>query len=431
MDASHPPERPLRKRAEDDDADAIPMRVLFLHNNFPSQFGPLARFLKDRGHDVAFGTQWKGEPPKWLRMIRFEPHRKVGEKQHPYLGFTEEAVLNGQAFARAAWKLKKEGYAPDVVVAHAGMGPGMYVRDVWPRAKYVGYFEWYYGAPGSDMGFLQPATADDLHTVRTSNGPILLDWAACDWGIVPTRFQAAQFPVALRGKLTVQHDGVDADYFAPRPGHRLKLPDLDLSHAEELVTYVTRGMEPYRGFPQAMAAFAAVQKRRPRAHVVIVGADRVAYGRKLPAGDTYKKKALRELDFDPARLHFTGVLPRNRYREVLLASSVHVYLTVPFVLSWSPLEALCAGCALVASNTPPVREAVTDGDNGLLVDFFDSDALADRVCDVLERTAGGDEALARMRARACRGIAERYTSRKLLPRRTQLLEAVATGLLGG
>ncbi len=407
------------------------MRVLFLHNNFPSQFGPLARFLRDRGHDVAFGTQWKGEPPKWLRVVRFEPHRKVGEKQHPYLGFIEEAVLNGQAFARAAVKMKKEGYAPDVIVSHAGKGPGLYVGDVWPAAKRVGYFEWYYGAPDSDIGFLQPATPDGLLAVRTRNAPILLDWAACDWGIVPTRFQAAQFPALLRSKLTVQHDGVDADYFAPRPGHRLKLPGLDLSHAEELVTYVARGMEPYRGFPQAMAAFAEVQKRRPRAHVVIVGADRVAYGRELPDGDTYKTKALRELDFDLTRLHFTGLLPRSRYRDVLHASSVHVYLTIPFVLSWSPLEALCAGCALVASDTAPVREVVTDGDNGLLVDFFDTDALADRICDVLERTARGDEELAQMRARACRGAAERYPWNKLLPRRAQLLEAVATGLLGG
>ena len=407
------------------------MRVLFLHNNFPAQFGPVARLLKDRGHDIAFGTQWKGEPPKWLRMVRFEPHRKVLEKQHPYLAFTEEAVLNGQAFALAAWKMKKAGYAPDVVVAHAGMGLGMYVRDVWPDTKYVGYFEWYYGAPGSDMGFLHPVTPDDLLRVRTNNASILLDYAACHWGIVPTEFQAAQFPAALRDKLTVQHDGVDAGYFAPRPGHRLKLPGLDLSHAREIVTYVARGMEAYRGFPQAMAAFAEVQKRRPQAHVVVVGDDRVAYGRKLPDGDTFKKKALRELDFDRGRLHFTGALKRDLYREVLLASTAHVYLTIPFVLSWSPLEALCAGCALVASDTAPVREAVTDGDNGLLVDFFDTGAIADRICDVLEREAAGDEALAQMRARACRQTAERYAWKKLLPRRAQLLEAVATGLLGG
>ena len=157
-------------------------------------------------------------------------------------------------------------------------------------------------------------------------------------------------------------------------------------------------MEPYRGFPQAMTAFAEVQRRRPGGHVVVVGADRVAYGGKLPDGDTYKQKMLRELDLDPQRLHFTGVLSRDRYRDVLLASSVHVYLTVPFVLSWSLIEALAAGCAVVASDTAPVREVLRDGENGLLVDFFDAGRIAGRICEVLQRAADGDEGLARVRA---------------------------------
>ena len=407
------------------------MRVLFLHNNFPAQFGPLARFLADGGHEVTFGTNWKGEPPAWLRMVRFDPHRQVRKEQHPYLAFVEQAVLNGQAFARTAWKLKDDGYTPDVVVAHSGWGPGLYVRDVWPDAKYVGYFEWYYRSAGADVGFLSKASRDDMHRIRTRNAAILLDLAACDWGIVPTAFQASQFPALARGKLTVQHDGVDTGYFAPRPGQRLRLPDLDLSHAGEIVTYVARGMEPYRGFPQAMEAFAEVQRRRPGAHVVIVGQDRVAYGRSLPKGDTFKKKMLRELDFDRKRLHFTGLLPRNQYREVLLASSAHVYLTIPFVLSWSLIEALSAGCAVVASDTDPVREVIREGDNGLLVDFFDTGRLADRICDALERGAAGDEALLRMRSSARAAAVEQYSADALIPRRAQLLQAVASGLLAG
>ena len=407
------------------------MRVLFLHDNFPAQFGPLARFLADRGQDVAFGTKWKGTPPAWLRMVRFVPHRGVRKDAHPYLSFVERAVLNGQAFARTAWKLKEQGYTPDVIVAHSGWGPGLYVRDVWPGAKYVGYFEWYYRSAGADVGFLDnKVSPDDQHRIRTRNAAILLDLAACDWGIVPTKFQASQFPALTRGKLTVQHDGVDIDYLAPRPGHRLKLPDLDLSHVGELVTYVARGMEPYRGFPQAMAAFAEVQKRRPGAHVVIVGEDRVAYGKKLPDGETFKKKMLRELDFDTKRLHFTGLLPRNQYREVLLASSVHVYLTVPFVLSWSLIEALSAGCLVIGSDTDPVREVIRDGHNGLLVDFFDTPGLADRICEALER-GDGDESNERVRARARSTAVERYSQKKLLPQRAQLLGAVASGLLSG
>ena len=403
------------------------MRVLFLHNNFPAQFGALARHLSKRGHEVAFGTRWQGAPPSWLRMVRYQPHREIRKEQHPYLSFVEQAVLNGQAFARTAWKLKEEGYAPDLVVAHSGWGPGLYVRDVWPDAKYVGYFEWYYQSKGADMGFLDEVSRDDQHRVRTRNAAILLDVATCNWGIVPTAFQASQFPELLRRKLTVQHDGVDTGYYTPRPGRRLKLPDLDLSHVDELVTYATRGMEPYRGFPQAMAAFAEVQKRRPRAHVVIVGEDRVAYGRGLPDGDTYRKKALRELDFDPDRLHFTGRLSRSHYREVLLCSAAHVYLTIPFVLSWSMIEAMSAGCLLVSSDTPPVREVVRDGENGLLADFFDSGALADRICEALERP----DAFAGIRANARRTAVEHYATEKLVPLRARLLEAVAAGLIDG
>ena len=404
------------------------MRLLFLHNNYPAQFGALTRYMANRGHDVTFGTRWQGTPPPWLRMVRYQPHREVAKQQHPYLAFVEGAVLNGQALARTGWKMKEDGYSPDLVVAHSGWGPGLYVRDIWPDAKYVGYFEWYYRTKGADTGFLDEVTRDDEHRIRTRNAAILLDLAACNWGIVPTGFQASQFPDVMRRKLSVQHDGVDTDYFAPAAERRrLKLPDRDLSHVDELVTYVARGMEQYRGFPQAMTAFAEVQKRRPRAHVMIVGQDRVAYGRKLPGGDTFRKKMLRELDFDQDRLHFTGLLPRQDYREVLLASSVHVYLTVPFVLSWSMIEAMSAGCVLAASDTDPVREVVRDGENGLLVDFFDPGALADRICEVLERPA----AFADLRENARRTAVERYAASTLVPLRAQLLEAVAGGLIDG
>lgn len=403
------------------------MRLLFLHNNFPAQFGALARHLSKRGHEVTFGTRWEGAPPPWLQMVRYRPHREVRKEQHPYLAFVEGAVLNGQALARTAWNMKASGYSPDLVVAHSGWGPGLYIPDVWPNAKYVGYFEWYYRPTGSDADFLHEVNRDDLHRIRTRNAAILLDVAACNWGIVPTAFQASQFPDLLRRKLTVQHDGVDTAYFTPKPGRRLKLPGLDLSGVDELVTYATRGMEPYRGFPQAMAAFAEVQKRRPRAHVVIAGEDRVAYGRRLPDGDTYKKKMLRELDFDPDRLHFTGLLSRSHYRELLLASSAHVYLTVPFVLSWSMIDAMSAGCLLVASDTEPVREVIRDGENGLLVDFFDHDALADRLCEALERP----EAFSGVREKARRTAVEHYATAKLVPLRANLLEAVADGLIDG
>ena len=239
-------------------------------------------------------------------MVRFRPHREVGEQvPHPYLAFVENAVLNGQALTRVGWNLKAQGYSPDVIVAHSGWGPEFYVREVCPGAKHLGYFQWYYRSKGADLGYLDNVTRDGELRITTRNAAILLDLAACNWGTVPTEYRASQISQLLRCKLTVQHDGVDTENFAPQPGRRLKLPDLNLSHVDELVTYVARGMEPYRGFPHAMTALAEVQKRWRRAHIVIVGEDRVAHGRSLPGGDTFRKNDVARNRFrpGPAPLH--------------------------------------------------------------------------------------------------------------------------------
>ena len=250
------------------------------------------------------------------------------------------------------------------------------------------------------------------------NAPILMDLANCDWGVNPTKFQQAQFPAIFHEKLTVLHEGIDTEFFKPQPGTKLILPGLDLSQASEIVTYATRGMEPYRGFPQFMRAAAILMQRRPGLHVVVAGADRVAYGKKLPEGQSWRNRMLAELpDLDRTRLHFTGLLPYGDYLTLLRASSAHVYLSVPFCLSWSLLEAMAVGCPVVASDTAPVREVMEDGRNGVLVDFFDHRALAERVNEVLDYPA----AFAERRALAQCTIEERYALAKLLPRQLQFL----------
>jgi len=200
---------------------------------------------------------------------------------------------------------------------------------------------------------------------------------------------------------------------------------LDLKQPGEIITYVARGMEPYRGFPQFMEALAEVQKRRPNATAVIVGADRVAYGKKLGKGDSHKKQALEAYDLDLSRIHFTGVLPRHQYRAVLQVSSVHVYLTVPFVLSWSMMEAMSAGCLLVASDTEPVREVIQDGDNGLLCDFFGKQEIVDKICQCLESPQKFKE----IRSRARQTIISRYSHKLLYPEKKTLLEQICSGSL--
>jgi glycosyltransferase involved in cell wall biosynthesis len=301
------------------------------------------------------------------------------------------------------------------------------MKDIFPQARLCCFFEWFYHAHGADAGFdpTDPVDADDEARIRIKNAPILLDLYHCDQGLCPTYWQQQQFPEEYHSKLKVLHDGINTTYFQPKPKAQLQLPSLglDLSHVNELVTYVARGMEPYRGFPQFMQAVVEIQKRRPHCHVVVVGEDRVAYGKQLPEGQTYKQLMLKQLPLDLNRLHFTGSLPYKDYLQVLQASAVHVYLTFPFVLSWSMLEAMSTGCLVVGSNTPPVQEVITDGHSGLLVDFFAPQQIADRVDEVLEH---GDR-MAEIRRNARQVIQQRYDLRQLLPEQIKYVTGLESG----
>jgi glycosyltransferase involved in cell wall biosynthesis len=330
----------------------------------------------------------------------------------------ENAVLEGQAVYRMGQALKSQGFVPDVVYGHSGWGNTLFIKDVFPQTELLNYFEWFYHAHGSDADFdpSSPLDANAEASIRMRNAPILMDLANCDRGTSPTYWQHQQFPAEFRSKIRVLHDGVDTDFFSPQPGAKLILPGLDLSHVDEIVTYATRGMEPYRGFPQFMEAVAIIQKQRPHCHVVIVGDDRVAYSKPLPHGNTYKQMMLEQLPLDLSRLHFTGSLPYHQYRQVLRASSAHIYLTYPFVLSWSLLEALSCGCLVIASNTAPVTEVIEEGENGLLVDFFSPEAIADRVDEALE-TKGMES----LRDRARNTICNRYNLSNLLPHQIRWL----------
>ncbi len=404
------------------------MNVLFLHNNFPAQFRHLARVLAQvPGNRVCFVTQnaGQGEIPGVFKLL-YQPAREAEASTHHYIRPFEKAVLTGQGAYRALRALQDKGFVPDVTIAHAGLGPALYLKEVFPATRHIGYFEWYYHAHGGDSDFLDPAemNADLALAVRTRNAALLFDLAQCDQGLCPTYFQRDRFPAIFHPKLTVLHDGIDTDYFRPAPGTGLTLPGLDLSEAQEIVTYATRGMEPYRGFPQFMRAAALLLARRPGLHVVVAGADRVAYGPQPKDGLGYKQRLLDELPgLDLARLHFTGLLPYGQYLRLLRASSAHIYLSVPFVLSWSLLEALAAGCLVVASDTEPVREVMRDGVNGYLVDFFSPEALAERVAYALDHPA----AAAPLRQAARAGMVERYDLKSLLSRQIALIQAVAAG----
>jgi glycosyltransferase involved in cell wall biosynthesis len=398
------------------------MRFLFLHSNFPAQFRHLVTVLaNDPDHEVVFGTMRPDGNIPGVKKVLYKLAREVSPQTHHYVRSLESAVLQGQAVCRLGQMLKANDFEPDVIYGHSGWGPPLFMKDVFPNAKLVCYFEWFYHAHGSDSDFdpSEPLAFDDELRIRLKNAPILLDLTSCDRGLCPTHWQKQQFPTEFHPKLTVQHDGVDTSFFQPNPGAKLVLPtvNLNLSHVDEVVTYVVRGMEPYRGFPQFMQAVAMIQARRPNCHIVVVGEDRVVYGKPLEAGKTYKQQMLETLPLDLSRLHFTGPLPYSQYLQVLQASSVHIYLTRPFVLSWSMLEAMSAGCLVLGSDTAPVQEVIQDGVNGLLVDFFSPQAIAARVDEVLAHP----DRLAAIRLQARKTIQARYDLAKLLPEQLQWL----------
>jgi glycosyltransferase involved in cell wall biosynthesis len=404
------------------------MRVLFLHTNFPAQYRHVAKALSDDPRNqIVFGTQNQNVTLPGIRKVIFQPSRQPYAQTHHYVQPLESAVLKGQAVFRLTQQLEASGFVPDVVCAHSGWGMPLFIKDAFPDVPLLCYFEWFYRAHGADVGFdpADPPSPDDAPRLRIKNAPILVDLYSCDRGLSPTNWQKSQFPPEYQSKISVLHDGVDTDYFCPKPGAKLVLPKLglDLSHVDEIVTYVARGMEPYRGFPQMIEAIAYLQERRPHCHVVIVGSNRVCYGAALPDGQNYKDLMLQKIPLDLSRVHFTGSLPYDQYLQVIQASSVHVYLTVPFVLSWSMIEALSTGCLVLGSDTSPVREIIQDGENGLLVDFFSPEGIVDRIEEVLDHPTR----MAEIRVNARKTAVERYASADLLPQHLQLIAEMAKG----
>ena len=399
------------------------MRILFLHPNFPAQFRHLAAVLgQDSQNQVVFATNRREGQIKGVNKVLYEKSRTARPETHHYVRPLENAVLEAQGVYRVAQKLKEQGFKPDIVYGHSGWGPTLLMKDIFPQATLLCYFEWFYRAYGSDASFdpSDPINADDEARIRIKNAPILLDLVTCDRGLCPTNWQRQQFPPEFHSKIKVHHDGIDTSYFKPQPGAKLVLPRLnfDLSEVQEIVTYVARGMEPYRGFPQLIETIAILQRKRPQCHFVIVGKDRVAYGKSLPDGKTYKQAMLEKFSLDLDRVHFTDLLPYSEYLQVLQASSVHIYLTRPFVLSWSMLEALATGCLIVASDTAPVTEVIEDGVNGLLVDFFSPPEISDRVIEALDHP----ERMANIRIKARETICDRYDLAKLLPQHLEWVQ---------
>jgi glycosyltransferase involved in cell wall biosynthesis len=329
--------------------------------------------------------------------------------------------------ARAALELKRSGFVPDIMLGHNGWGEILYLKDMFPQTPLLGYFEFFYRFSGADVGFDpgEALTFDTAPRIRTKNLGNLLGLDAADAGQCPTLWQKSTYPERYHPMLRVIHEGIDTDLARPDAKARLTLPTfgIDLAAGDEVVTYVARNLEPYRGFPSFMRSLPAILERRPNAHALIVGGDEVSYGVRLSKGQSYRQLLLDELGdtLDLRRVHFLGKVPYPVFLRILQISRVHVYLTYPFVLSWSMLEAMAAGCLLVASKTAPVEEVIHDGENGLLVDFFKPVEIAERVVTALE-----DRTLfTALRENARRTIIEKYDLKTIcLPQQLAMIEEV-------
>ncbi len=400
--------------------------ILFIHENFPAQFGGLAIHLARRGWKVVFATASKhvaqdGSDHLLLpgvHVVGYRAARQQSGTTHSYLSGAEKAVLNAQGFARVGAALNKGGFTPDIIVAHSGWGSGSLARVIWPGVKFVQYLEWWYNINGVDeIAEVDIGNKED-RAARTlcRNLPFLLDAQSADAIWVPTQFQAAQIPDFLHGQVTVLHDGVDASFFRPKQPDDAAFEFGSLPVGAPYVSYATRGMEPMRGFPQFMAAWAQLQTEWPDLHCVIAGADRTCYGAQPKDGQSHKETLLKSYKFDRTRLHFTGLLPKPKYKSLLQNTSAHVYLTRPFVLSWSLIEAMMTGAAIVASNTPPVQE-VAPSSTVSYVEMDQPKQIASAVSKMIKNPIN-----ARMQgANARRHVKALYATNTLHPKHEQLL----------
>ncbi len=411
------------------------MRILLVHQNFPGQYRHLAPALVQRGHQVLALTDRanRNQTPIPTARYRFEPpdKRKVAEAGAPLAAHFAQMVHRAAAAAEAAETLRtKHGFTPDVICAHPGWGDTLFLKAVWPEARQLHYAEFYYAARGQDSDFDPEFQAYSLaRAMRTlaMRAHLAQAMGDADAAVAPTRYQADTFPPAFRRLIEVIHDGVDAAALTPDPMAEAALPNggPTFRHGDELLTFVVRNIEPYRGAHIFLRALPRLLAARPAARVVIVGGDEVSYGAPPPGGGSWKAKLLAELDgrLDHSRIHFTGRVPYPLFCALMRASRVHCYLTYPFVLSWSLLEAMSMGAAVVASDTAPVREVIEDGVNGRLVDFFDVDGLADTLAECL----ADPEALRPLRRAARATVRERYDLAHCLPRIVDLVERTGAG----
>jgi glycosyltransferase involved in cell wall biosynthesis len=406
------------------------MVVIFIHQNFPAQYLHIVRRMAEQpGNDIYFVTQSNHNELPAVRKLVYRPDLPLISSCHAYTATFDVAVRTGTAVADVCRDLRRQGVVPDLIIGHCGWGETLFVKEVFPDVPLLSYFEFFYYPQGADVGFdpeFAPQFEGDGARLQVRNTVNRLSFAESDWGHTATAWQRSLFPVAMQARITSLHEGVDTARVKPDPTAWIKLAreSIRLTHKDEVITYISRNLEPYRGFHIFMRALPEILRRRPRAHVLIVGGDSLSYSDPPPNGGTYREMMLAEAGdkLDLSRVHFLGQVAYEIYLNVLQVSSVHVHLTYPFVLSWSFLEAMSAGCLVVGSATPPVLEVLRDRKNGLAVDFFSTAEIADRVDEVLDHPTRMQSLRQAARATAIRHFDVKAVT---LPRWDRLLKRLA------
>ena len=404
------------------------MKILFVHQNFPGQFPHLAPELAKRGHECLALTDLGNTRASPIPVVRYKHEPAPVDPAATRLGRNYTLMSDrGVTVARAALQMRNaQSYIPDVILGHSGWGETLFLKEVWPEAKLIVYAEFYYKGRGADVGFdpeFGQPSFDQVMIAQGRAGHLGQALVHADAGVCPTEWQASTYPASIRGMLRVIHDGVDTDVIRPNPAATFTVPDGRVLRAgDEVLTFVNRNLEPYRGYHIFMRALPAILAARPNAQVVIVGGDEVSYGSAPKDAKGWKERFLSEVrdTLDMTRVHFMGKIPYADFVSLMQVSRAHAYLTYPFVLSWSMIEAMAAGCHVVASSTAPVAEAITNGVNGTLVDFFDvagwSAALTQALAD--------PERYAALRAAARQTALTHYDLRRVcLPRMVEYVES--------
>jgi glycosyltransferase involved in cell wall biosynthesis len=400
------------------------VHVLFYHQNYPAQFGHIAQHLASQlGWRCTFVTERGAGRVGAVELIQYRPHGGATARTH----FFSRTYENAVAHAHGVYEAMKDrpDIRPDLIVGHSGFGSTCLLRELYPDVRVVNYFEWFYRPTGSDLDFRPDFPSPEAVRLRSRlrNAALLTDLTECDLGYSPTRWQREQFPREFHHKVRVAFDGIDTGFWRPQPAGPRRVCGFDIPDGVKVVTYATRGMESMRGFDIFMRMAKHLCDRRKDVIFLIAGEDRVCYGgdERFTGGKTFKEWVLSRDEYDLSRFRFLGLIPPAELARLFSLTDVHVYLTVPFVLSWSVFNALACGATVLGSDTEPVREVIEHGKTGLLADFFDAAGLADLAGRVLD-----DPAAYRPLGHAgAELVRQRYSLDVCLPALRQLYEEAA------